>query len=371
MASKFAAYEDEMIQMYQGGMSSIQIAKEFKQNKNRPSISSSGVLNILKQNNISIRAQFRHTFETLNPIIQSSLSWGDVLRNLGIATNGKNHNRIKALAIQLGIDFSHFKVQVPISDYDSILDDRVAEAVSVSSGFQAALTFLNLPKHPKESIWLWSKIKENNLNNSHWRIKEKYISKRQLKSSEKILIRYNVKGAPKTPEAHLLDRAITEEGREERCEHCKRTHHNGKPIQYQYHHIDGDHYNCLPVNVLRLCACCHTQTDTHASSTNAALCPFSPGGQKPLSSNSLKKHFSEVLVKGNKRLESYILRRAMKESGIPYVCKCCGCGPEWENQTMRLEADHINGDNTDNRPENVQFLDPNCHYEKTCQEREL
>ena len=43
-----------------------------------------------------------------------------------------------------------------------------------------------------------------------------------------------------------------------------------------------------------------------------------------------------------------------------WQCECCK-NVEWNGRPIPLEVHHINGDNTDNRLENLQILCPNCH----------
>lgn len=52
-------------------------------------------------------------------------------------------------------------------------------------------------------------------------------------------------------------------------------------------------------------------------------------------------------------------------SGRAYVCELCQNDGRWRSDKLVLELDHVNGDPTDHRPENLRFLCPNCHSQTT------
>lgn len=64
-----------------------------------------------------------------------------------------------------------------------------------------------------------------------------------------------------------------------------------------------------------------------------------------------------------RRENVFRLRRALLESGIEHKCGVCALLPEWNGKYLQLQIDHINGDGTDNRIENLRFICGNCHLQ--------
>lgn len=78
---------------------------------------------------------------------------------------------------------------------------------------------------------------------------------------------------------------------------------------------------------------------------------FKPFKEKPL---------NEILVI-NSTYQSHKLKRRLLAEGIKnHICESCGLS-EWKDNPIALELHHLNGNNRDNRLENLMLLCPNCH----------
>jgi len=58
---------------------------------------------------------------------------------------------------------------------------------------------------------------------------------------------------------------------------------------------------------------------------------------------------------------SRLKKRLVSENILEYRCCECGNTGEWNGNKLILQLDHINGNHSDNRIENIRFLCPNCH----------
>lgn len=69
----------------------------------------------------------------------------------------------------------------------------------------------------------------------------------------------------------------------------------------------------------------------------------------------------QILVK-NSYYQSYKLKKRLFDTRLKDPkCELCGWAQKSLDGRLPLELDHINGDNHDNRLENLRVLCPNCH----------
>ena len=76
------------------------------------------------------------------------------------------------------------------------------------------------------------------------------------------------------------------------------------------------------------------------------------------------KTLKQICIQNSNVCNKYstcLKRRLLKEKIFEDKCCICKMGNVWNNKPIQLQLDHINGNNKDNRIENLRILCPNCH----------
>jgi Zn finger protein HypA/HybF involved in hydrogenase expression len=88
-------------------------------------------------------------------------------------------------------------------------------------------------------------------------------------------------------------------------------------------------------------------------------------GKTFLSDNRIKSKYTkeEIFCENSPKHRGRLKELIIKENIIEYKCsgENCICVDKWLGKPITLELDHVNGDGSDNRLENLRFLCPNCH----------
>lgn len=88
-------------------------------------------------------------------------------------------------------------------------------------------------------------------------------------------------------------------------------------------------------------------------------------GKAHATSHPMKYRLEEILVKNSRYTNMTRLKARVLSLGVlGNVCSVCGIS-SWREKPLNLQIDHINGDNRDNRIENLRLICPNCHSQTT------
>ena len=74
----------------------------------------------------------------------------------------------------------------------------------------------------------------------------------------------------------------------------------------------------------------------------------------------VKRNPENVFIKNSTANQTTLRRWYEKGNYTEYKCSICGQEPFWNGKELTLTLDHINGDNRDDRIENLRWVCPNC-----------
>jgi hypothetical protein len=87
---------------------------------------------------------------------------------------------------------------------------------------------------------------------------------------------------------------------------------------------------------------------------------FDPNAARGRATRARARPIGELLVAGSTYSRGSLKRRLYAHGLKTPVCELCGQDENWHGRHMALILDHVNGDSSDNRLENLRIVCPNC-----------
>ena len=77
----------------------------------------------------------------------------------------------------------------------------------------------------------------------------------------------------------------------------------------------------------------------------------------------IERNEENIFIKYSSASQSTLRRWYLKGNYTPYICSICKLDPFWQGKPLTLILDHINGENHDDRLENLRLVCPNCNQQ--------
>jgi len=132
---------------------------------------------------------------------------------------------------------------------NKITDEQIIECYNQGMNMHVTAAELNMT-----NVTLWRRAKKLD------------IAWKDLKntSGKKVPLDEILKGKHPSYQTYKLKNRLLKEGiKENICEECGISEWNGKPINMQLDHINGDSHDHSLENLKMICPNCHSQTDTY------------------------------------------------------------------------------------------------------------
>lgn len=261
------------------------------------------------------------TDDDLGAAVDGARSWEEVRRRLGLQGGGSTNAALRARAAEIGLDITH--LPAPGTRPRRWTDDDLAKAVAAARSLHDVFRQLGLVVGGSSWQQIQAHILRLGLDTSHW-------THGLLRPGER-------RPAPQSFGDNDLRQALA----------------GARSFAEVLRHLGLDSTNGAAYRrVKRRIRELGLSTD-HLS--GQAWSRGSSLGRKP------RLSLDELLVRGSTYRNGKFLKRRLVEAGV-LEPRCAVCGlTEWRDQPAPLHLDHVNGDPTDNRRENLRLLCPNCH----------
>jgi hypothetical protein len=255
--------------------------------------------------------------EDLRDAVARSTSYSAVQQALGLGKGGGSHLNVRARIRELGLDVSHFTSGA--SRVRSFRDESLREAVPASSSYPMLIERLGLSLDAATEKVVRRRVKCLGLSTLH------FSRTRATRASK-----------PRRWSDDALRSAVASS----RC-YAQVIRALGLiPAGGNYDHVQRR------IRELGLDTSHFTGPGWNLGSR------FTPRPAMPL---------EDVLVAG-RWAGSHLLKQRLFRAGIKTPqCELCGWAQRSSDGRVPVELDHVNGDRTDNRLENLRILCPNCH----------
>lgn len=77
----------------------------------------------------------------------------------------------------------------------------------------------------------------------------------------------------------------------------------------------------------------------------------------------IQRSEENIFIENSTATQATLRRWYKKGNYTPYICSICGMEPIWQGKDLTLILDHINGNNKDDRLENLRWVCPNCNQQ--------
>lgn len=262
------------------------------------------------------------TDDDLRVHVPQARSWRDLRDRLGLTGGGSTSRRLRERCAELGLDVEH--LPAPGESPRRWTDEQLRRAVATSSCLKGVFDELGLAVGGSAWRRMQDHILRLRLDTSHWR--PDGVQPGGGPARRPIVI----------DEAHLREVL---------------------PVARSMAHVlralgldpgNGSHHRRLKERIRRL--------DLDTDHLGGQAWARGRAGGRPA------QPLDEVLVRDSPyRGGSSSLRdRLVAEAVLAWACAMCGI-TTWRGRRAPLQLDHVNGDNRDNRPQNLRLLCPNCH----------